>query len=148
MKTLAVLIFSLLIAKGSCQSCDQQELKTAVVEYVANSRGFYQKIKLENKTVSVTNDRSGKEKVKNLSITDEDWKEIIDLFNKVKLEQLSELKSPTQKRFHDGAAIANLIINYKGKEYVSASFDHGFPPAEIEKIVKKINSFAKQNNEN
>jgi hypothetical protein len=123
-------------------------MKTVIIEYVANTRGFYQKIKLENKTAFVSNDRSGMKKAKTTTLSEEDWKQLIELFKKVKLDEISELKSPTQKRFHDGAAIANLKINYKGKEYESASFDHGFPPAAIEKIVNKINSFAKNNNEN
>ena len=147
MKNLIALLCCLLIG-SSCACQKNEDMKTAIIEYVANTRGFYQKIKLENKTASVTNDRSGKEKPKTISLTDEDWKEIISLFQKVKLEELENLKAPSQKRFYDGAAIANLTIQFKGKEYESASFDHGFPPAEIEKIVNKINSFAKQNNEN
>ncbi len=147
MKNVIALLCCLLIG-SSCACQKNEDMKTAIIEYVANTRGFYQKIEIQNKTASVTNDRSGKEKAKTISISDEDWKEIVSLFQKVKLEELAQLKAPTQKRFHDGAAIANLNIKYKEKEYESASFDHGFPPAEIEKIVNKINSFAKQNNEN
>jgi hypothetical protein len=59
------------------------------------------------------------------------------------LEELPKLKYPTQKRFYDGAAIANLKIRYQDKDYETVDFDHGFPPAEIEKIVNKIVSLAK-----
>jgi hypothetical protein len=45
---------------------------------------------------------------------------------------LKDLKIPTEKRFYDGAAIANLKIIYKGVNE-TPSFDHGSPPYEIKK---------------
>jgi hypothetical protein len=66
----------------------------------------------------------------------------------MKLDSLPKLKAPTEKRFYDGAAIANFKITFKDSTYETTSFDHGFPPKEIKKFVNKINSFAKQNDEN
>jgi hypothetical protein len=43
----------------------------------------------------------------------------------------------------DGAASANLKITKQGKTAESPSFDHGYPPAAIEKIVNKMLSFVK-----
>jgi hypothetical protein len=57
---------------------------------------------------------------------------------------LSTYKDPTQKRVYDGAAIAELIINYKEKEYQTKNFDHGYPPVEIEKFVNKLVSLVKE----
>jgi hypothetical protein len=37
-----------------------------------------------------------------------------------------------------------LKIRYQDKNYETTDFDHGFPPAEIEKLVKKIVSLAKE----
>ena len=39
--------------------------------------------------------------------------------------------------------IADWKITKQGKTYESQSFDHGYPPAETEKIVNKILSFVK-----
>jgi len=147
MKILSLLLFSLFLSKGCCGQ-KKEDIKTAVIEYVANTRGFYQKITISNQEAMITNDRSGNEKPQKLQISEADWKTLLGLFEKVDLDQLQTLKAPTQKRFHDGAAIANLIVKYKEKTYKSASFDHGFPPKEIKEIVEKINSFAKQNNDN
>lgn len=146
MKILSLLLFSLFVTK-SCPGDSNEDMKTAVVEYVANTRGFYQKITISNQEAAISKDRSGKIKPEKIQLSDADWETIVELFEKVDLDQLSTLKAPTQKRFHDGAAIANLNIKYKEKTYESASFDHGFPPEEIKKIVEKINSFAKQNND-
>jgi hypothetical protein len=59
--------------------------------------------------------------------------------NKLDLENLTNLKAPTEKRFYDGAAIANLKIIYNGKIYQSSDFDHGFPPMQIKRVVEMIN---------
>lgn len=147
MKTLAILLFSLLTTKG-CQTTEKKDMETAIIEYVANTRGFYQKIEIKDKTASVSHDRSGKEKPTVIAISKEDSTLLVHMLEEINLEDLENMKAPTEKRFYDGAAIANMKITYKEKEYKSASFDHGFPPAEIEKLVTKINSFAKQNNEN
>jgi hypothetical protein len=147
MKIVSLLFLTLFLGKG-CSDHQKQDIDTAVIEYVANTRGFYQKITMEKQTVTISSDRSGKEKSVPTKISDADWKELVNYFKTVELDSLAKLKAPTEKRFYDGAAIANLKIKYKDKTYETSSFDHGFPPKEITKFVNKITSFAKQNNEN
>ncbi|EIA10058.1 hypothetical protein [Flavobacterium frigoris] len=147
MKILSLLLLTLFLGKG-CSDHQKQEIDTAVIEYVANTRGFYQKITIEKQMVAISSDRSGKEKTIPTKISDADWKELVNCFQSVELDSLAKLKAPTEKRFYDGAAIANLKITYKDKNYESSSFDNGFPPKEIKKFVNIITSFAKQNNEN
>lgn len=140
MKLLSILFLTLFLGKG-CQGDPKQNIETAQLTYTANSRGFFQEISIENHHVSIKKDR--KEKAVQTKISDADWKELLSLFKEINLEEIKDLKSPTEKRFYDGAAIASLKITYEGKVYESPSFDHGFPPSEIKKIVTKINSFAK-----
>jgi hypothetical protein len=147
MKTLSLLFISLFFAKG-CDPEKKQDIDTAIIEYVANTRGFYQKITIENKLVTVSNDRNATTKKDSTKISDTDWKVLVEQFEELNLEDLKDLKIPTEKRFYDGAAIANLKIIYKGVTYETPSFDHGSPPYEIKKLVNKINSFAKQNDDN
>tara|TARA_R110002124_G_scaffold248818_2_gene413935 strand:+ start:597 stop:1040 length:444 start_codon:yes stop_codon:yes gene_type:complete len=146
MKLLSLLFLTIFLSKG-CDSSNNQDLNTAVLEYTANTRGFYQKVSIEKQTVTVSKDRAGKEKTQPVKISDADWKILIELFEDINLEDIKDLKSPTEKRFYDGAAIGNLKITYKGTSYETPSFDHGFPPVEIKKLVTKINSFVKQNDE-
>lgn len=138
-----MLFLSLFVSK-SCESQTKNELKTAVIEYTANTRGFYQKITIQDQMVSVSKDRSGNVKSVNVKISDKDWNELVGYFETINLDELETLKAPTEKRFHDGAAIANLEVTYKDKLYKTSSFDHGYPPDAIKKIVDKINSFAKK----
>jgi hypothetical protein len=141
MKILSLLFLTLFLGKN-CQSQNNIDLSTAKIEYTANSRGLYNNTVVENKTVSVTNTRDGKP-VSN-SLTDAQWNTLIKEFQKVNLEEIPSLKAPTQKRFHDGAAMADLKITYKGKTYESQTFDNGFPPEKIKNLVNTILSFSKK----
>ena len=143
MKLFTMLFLSLFVSK-SCESQTKNDLKTAVLEYTANTRGFYQKITIQDQMVSVSKDRSGNEKPAAVKISDKDWKELVGYFETINLDELQTLKAPTEKRFHDGAAIANLKVTYKDKTYQTAAFDHGYPPEAIKKLVDKINTFAKK----
>lgn len=143
MKILSLLFVTLFLGKG-CDSEKKQDIATAVIEYTANTRGFYQKITIQNQTVSISKDRDGKDMPVQEKISDKDWNELVAEFQNVDLDGLPNLKAPTEKRFYDGAAIAELKISYKDKTYETTGFDHGFPPAEIEKLVTKINAFAKK----
>jgi type IV secretory pathway VirB6-like protein len=114
------------------------------LEYVATTRGFYEKITIENNTVTVSHDRNGVDKGETAQISNSDRNELRIALEKFKLSDLSTFKDPTQKRFYDGAAIATLKITDQEKVYETTSFDHGFPPAEIEVLITKITSFGKQ----
>ena len=137
---LSVLLFVL----GSCNSQKNGvgtsfEMKDIEIQYEANTRGFYNKLILKNATISSTNDRDGKENPIVQKVSEVVWKALILELYKVDLENLSNLKAPTEKRFYDGAAIANLKITYKGKIYQSSDFDHGFPPMQIKRVVEIVN---------
>lgn len=143
MKIYAILFLSLFLGK-SCSSQTNNDMKTAIVEYTANTRGFYQKIVVQNQIVYVSKDRSGNEKPIETKISDKDWKELTACFESIELDSLATLKAPTEKRFYDGAAIGNLKVIYKDKTYESSAFDHGYPPEAIKKFVAKIISFTKK----
>ena len=143
MKLFTLLFLTIFFGKG-CDDTTAQDLQNTTIEYTANTRGFYKKITIKDQIVSVLKDRNNSDKVINTKITDADWAALINDFKEVKIETLKDLKAPTEKRFYDGAAIANLKITYKDKSYETTSFDHGFPPKEIKKLVDKINSFSKK----
>ena len=122
----------------------KQDMENSIIEYVANTRGFYQKIIIQNKKIAISKDRELSKMPEAISISEADWKELVVAFNEINFNELPNLKAPTEKRFYDGAANATLKITFKEKLYESTTFDHGFPPAAIEKFVNKINSLVKQ----
>jgi hypothetical protein len=143
MKTLSIILLTVLLGK-SCSNEAQNNLDTAVIEYIATTRGFFQKVILSNKKMSISRDRNGIQPTEEITISDNDWNELVSYFQKVNLEELPNLKDPTQKRFYDGAAIATLKVRYQDKNYQTTEFDHGFPPAQIEQLVNKIVALSKQ----
>ncbi len=137
MKALSLIFLTLFLGK-SCTNEAQKDIAKATFEYTASTRGFFQKTTIQNKKAIISTDRNGEKNPEELLISDSDWNEIISYFKNLNLEKLPTLKDPTQKRFYDGAAIANLKIRYKNKDYQTSDFDHGYPPIEIEKVVNKI----------
>lgn len=137
MKAISLILITIFMAKG-CSKEAKNDLANAEIVYTANTRGFYQKITIQNHEVFVNATRGDESKGDVSTISDADWNELVSDFETIALDSLATYKDPTQKRFYDGAAIANLKVTYKEKEYQTLDFDHGFPPVEIEKLVNKI----------
>lgn len=141
MRIVSLLLLTIFIASGCC-SQKNVDMKSTQIEYSALSRGYYKKIVVENKSVSVTKERNA-EAVQS-TIDETKWNKIVDAFSKVNLEGLSTLKAPTDKRTYDGAAIGNLKIVKDGKTYETPGFDNGFPPKEIEQLVNLLVDFSRE----
>lgn len=119
-----------------------QQIDVPTIYYEATSRGVFLSIKVENQTLYVSRTRDFKEYEDKIAISDANWKEISALANAVDLDKVKDLKWPTEKRYYDGAAHANIIFESKGVKYPANGFDHGFPPAEVEKLVNTITKLA------
>jgi len=143
MKIISILFLTLFLGK-SCDNEQKLDIKSAIVEYTANTRGFYQKIVIQDQTISVVTDRNSDANSAPEKISDANWKELIAAFQEIDLEGLPNLKAPSERRFYDGAAIGNLKVTYKDKTYQTDGFDHGTPPIEIARFVTKITSLAKK----
>jgi len=143
MKIISILFLTLFLGK-SCDNEQKQDIKSAIIEYTANTRGFYQKIVIQDQTISVVTDRNSDANSAPEKISDANWKELIAAFQEIDLEGLPNLKAPSERRFYDGAAIGNLKVTYKDKTYQTDGFDHGTPPIEIARFVTKITSLAKK----
>lgn len=141
MRIVSILLLTFFIT-SSCSSQKKTDMKSTQIEYSALSRGLYKKILVQNKSVSVTNGRDT-EAVES-KIDAAKWNKIVTEFEKINLDNIPKLKAPTEKRFYDGAAIANLKVTINGKTYETKGFDNGFPPKEIEKLVNLLVDFTKE----
>jgi hypothetical protein len=140
MKKAIVLLFTTLFFAG-CVGQKKAVDSSIKVEYKAYSRGFYQTISVENQMVFISKSRDEKPVAFKLSAAE--WNDWNTMLQELDVASLHTWKAPTEKRLFDGAAIANLKITKQGKVYESQNFDHGYPPAETEKIVNKMLSFEK-----
>lgn len=141
MKILSLLLLTIFMGTG-CSSQKKTDMTSTQIEYSAVSRGVYKKITVQNKTVSVVNGRNAQSVESKIDAAK--WNKIVAEFAKINLENIPTLKAPTEKRFHDGAAIGNLKITQNQKTYETQGFDNGFPPKEIEKLVNLLTDFVKE----
>lgn len=143
MKAIAMILLTIFMAKGCSQEA-KNDLENTKIQYIANTRGFYKKITIQNQEISISNNRNEEGNGETTPISDSDWQKLAVLFSKIQLDSLNTYQGPTQKRFHDGAAMATMTVTYKDKEYQTTTFDHGTPPVEIADFVNKIVSLEKQ----
>ena len=122
MKAITIILLSVFLVK-SCSNQAQNDIANTTLQYTASTRGFFQKIVVINQRATISRDRNGEKFPEEIAISDKDWKEIISYFQKIDLEKVPTLKDPTQKRFYDGAAIANLKVRYQDKNYETTDFD-------------------------
>ena len=114
------------------QETTKKQEQDYIISYSAMSRGLFKEITINNDTISVQKSRNSKPQTQ--LCEDDVWREIVDNIKRIDLGSLEKLEAPTGKRLYDGAAHANLKISVGDKTYSTASFDHGFPPKEIEGI--------------
>jgi hypothetical protein len=150
---LVALVFSMMSFFTSCK-CNktlvQEEAKVVntesnlgeqvsnlpVVVYQETTRGMFREITVREGKIFVITARGAKPAFWELK--KEDYKKLLDLYQKIDLKSLSSLKDPTQKRFYDGAPIATLSFTNEKDTYTSSEFDGGFPPKEIEAFVNEL----------
>ncbi len=143
MKLFSMILLSIFLGKG-CSGQQKSDLINTKIVYTANSRGFYQKITIQDQQISVSNNRRDEGLGTTTKISNENWKSLVSLFSIIDLEKVSTYEGPTKKRLYDGAAMANMTITTKEKEYQSTTFDHGAPPVEIADFINKLVSLVKQ----
>ena len=142
MKAIGMILLTIFLGK-SCSNESQNDIKNAVLQYSAHTRGFHLKMIITNQMATISKGRTPETmSQKQVKISDADWNELLVLFEKTNLEAFPDLKDPTQKRFYDGAAIADLKVRYQDKNYETVNFDHRNPPVEIENLVNKIVALA------
>lgn len=115
-----------------------KESSIPTILYEANARNFVLKLKVENQILYINRHRDIIGYESQIKISDNDWKEITDLVKNVDLNKVKDLKWPTEMRYYDGAADANVTFISNGIEYPAKGFDHGHPPLEIENLINKI----------
>ncbi|WP_046744074.1 hypothetical protein [Kordia zhangzhouensis] len=136
-------VFSIVILANGCNDGSSKELATKsaqdniTIEYEASSRGFYQKVNLSKENFLLTNTRDGKNTIQQ-NMTAEDWKEIIQLLDKIDAEKLKNNYVNPDDLGRDAVIPALLTINYKENVVTNVEFGHGNPPKELDALMTKI----------
>ncbi len=107
--------------------------------YKAHTRGTAIEIRVEENTIKYQ--KNGKEL--EFKLSEEEIGRLEELIKKINLNDIEVLKSPTNRRYSDGALIANFIIEVGKKEYSSSTFDAGNPPKELKKLEDVLTELVK-----
>jgi hypothetical protein len=117
--------------------CSVQKEIVIEIEYKATTRGSSEVIKFKGNTLSYNTNKALKE----LVLSDAKLKEIEFVVLKISLDNIVNLKAPTNKRFSDGAMEANISFKKGNKVYTSSNFDHGNPPKELKPIIDLLKKY-------
>ncbi len=114
-----------------------------MINYEAHSRVVYENITLSEQKMTLRLDRNNA-RSKSYPLSAKEWEHLMELVSKVNLLDLSRLNPPTSKRLYDGAAHAKLTITSGINKYNTRSFDHGYPPHQINDLVHYIQTLKNQ----
>ena len=112
------------------------------IAYSAISRGFNLSVTLEkNKCLVVQSGVASKPRKQLKKVSN--WALFEKMVNAIDLDNISSLKAPSDNRFFDGAATAELVITVGKKTYTSSAFDNGNPPQELKALVDELSAYVK-----
>ena len=130
MKLLSVFIFSLL----ALNNCDSQSLEDLTLNYNAETRGSSITLDATSSEIQYSDHKGSK----TISITEEQWNEIIGLVSEIDVHAIQNLKAPSEGSHADRALVATLRITIGEETYESNNFDHGNPPVVLKKLIDRL----------
>lgn len=135
MKTTFFAFVTLFFAINNCTNQKGNSVKFIQYETFTRGSSTVYKISPDNMTITST----GINKSENSkSVSEEEWNELLQQLQKVKISEINGLKSPTDSRASDAVLHAILSITKNNTVYKSNSFDHGNPPIQIKALVETI----------
>ncbi len=140
MKSLAIVVFSLLQFNSCNQKISSQEGIQKVI-YEASTRGFFYHIEINKVEISVQKERNSSNTYKR-PIKMEEWNSLLAEMNNINLEKLAEMETSVVESTSDRAAIAELLIHTDKEAYSTSTFDHGIPPEKLKPLIVKILALA------
>jgi len=134
--TIFLLITStvLLNCKSKKTFTDKSLMKTEKISLSERTRGTNRVFILTNGKLETSLNGSSTMK----EVTQEDWLKISESIEKINLEEISMLESPSTKRYSDAAFASSIGITKNGTEYKSSEFDAGNPPTELKNLYNEI----------
>lgn len=137
-KFASILIIAIVVLTGCSSAKSGLQSKKVVFEYEAITRGSSKTVTVDEGVIKTQQALGGKQTMMSDPMDKAQWNVILAAAEKVNLDSLATLKRPSTKSYVDAALAARLKVTVDGKEYTSAGFDHGNPPAEIKEFVKEI----------
>ncbi|WP_440068831.1 hypothetical protein [Tenacibaculum discolor] len=137
MKYLKIIIPVMFLLMMNCAAQNKTK-EFDKIAYEAQTRGSLVQLTIEgNKLSYKTHQKEGTKEV-----TKEQLEELKRIVSELNLDEISDLKAPSEKRITDGALHAEFTIKIADKEYKSSIFDAGNPPKELKKLEDLLYSLS------
>ena len=131
--------FSILFILMNCAS--QKTTDTNEIIYNAITRGRLENITIKGSSLQYkTNQKSIF-----INLTKEQQEKVNIEISKINLNEINNLKAPTDKRFYDGAMHTSILIKSNSTEYTSSTFDDTNPPIELKALCQLLLNLAQNN---
>ncbi|QYA25051.1 hypothetical protein G3I01_05850 [Gramella sp. MT6] len=135
MKTTFLTFIIILFAANDCSNQDAESINSITYEtFTRGSTTLYtitpEKIHLKSTGLNASENAN--------SITNKDWKMLLEKLEDVDVSRINQLKAPSDSRASDAAPHAILSIRKNDTIYKTNSFDHGNAPETIKPLVEAI----------
>ena len=134
---LYILLFSMVFIH--CASTYKNKSNIEEVIYDAITRGRLENISIINTDIIYKT----KQETKKNKLSKTQLKELLSVIKTIDLNNINNLKPPTNNRLFDGAMHTTISIKKNGIMYTSITFDDSNPPKELNLLCKLIKSFVK-----
>lgn len=123
-------------------NCASQKKVTDFEElvYDATTRGRSENITLKGESLYYKTHQISEV----INLTKDQLKQVDNEVSKINLDEINNLKAPTNKRLYDGAMHTSILIKCGSKNYTSASFDNTDPPIELKPLCDLLISFVQK----
>ena len=113
MKAITLIFLTLFLSK-SCSQESKKDIANTTIEYVANTRGFYQKTIVKNQMISISKDRDEKGNGITTTISNYDWKELIAYFEKLDLDSYMKAEHVLARSRRKGMGLEDFELSRLG----------------------------------
>ncbi|MGQ2983721.1 hypothetical protein [Flavobacterium sp.] len=144
MKKIVVIILVVLLTAAMVLGCSSSKSsskmagKQITFEYKAYTRGSNLSYVVTRDSIVHKESMMGEVTTYKDKTDSAEWDDLLAATEKISLEKMEIFEVPSKKHQFDGALAATLKVIVDGKEYQTATFDHGNPPAEIKDLVNDI----------
>lgn len=144
MRNAAILCVTLFLHSALMMtSCIAQD-KVSRIEFNSGTRTFRQQIILTRDSVVTIEENFRtdlKPQISRRSMNAKEWNSLLESLKGISLEDIDDLKSPTDKRTYDAAAHGSLILTDPAGKSFSHGFDDDNAHQRLQPLVKKILRF-------
>ncbi|AUC16363.1 hypothetical protein BTO06_14925 [Tenacibaculum sp. SZ-18] len=135
---LIVILFTSL--NGVSQKSNISSDSIQEIVFNAQTRGKLENITISDKAIFYKTYETSK----TFGIDSDQKKQLTDLIKKIDLQNISNIKAPSNKRAFDGALQATLSIKTESNNYVSSQFDDDNPPKKLKVLIELMKTLCKE----